>query len=51
MGPRQTTAWPSFIMRPMDIMVTPKFLSGRMVLPSGLAGRPETPSIRGCDGP
>ena len=50
-GPRQITAWPSSTIRPSDMAVTPWARSGRMVLPSGEAGRPESPNIRGWEGP
>ena len=50
-GPRHTTAWSSLVINPIDISVTPWFLSGKIVFPSGDAGLPETPIIRGCDGP
>ncbi len=50
-GPRQITAWSSFVISPIDIIVTPWLRSGMMSLPSGDCGRPDTPSIRGCDGP
>jgi len=38
-------------MYPIDIDCTPCAIMGSMLLPSVDSGRPEMPSIMGCDGP
>jgi hypothetical protein len=50
-GPRQIMGASSSTRKPMDMTLTPKLSIGRSFLPSGDAGRPVMPAMRGKDGP
>jgi hypothetical protein len=50
-GPRQIVGASWSTSRPIDIASTPCARIGSMVLPSGLSGRPDRPSIIGTLGP